>query len=332
MRHYVVPDLPPIRQRSNHDKPDIASAVSMQTNSKCLVDTMTDTKASVVVTGVSSGIGEGIARHCVEQGYRVFGSVRKDADADKLRESLGEAFVPLLFDVRDRPAIEESVQLVSDALNGESLAGLINNAGLALFGPMECLDADVFEEIFAVNVIGTRNITAAFLPLLRPSQNRTAAKRASGSGKIVNISSLSGILNTPMNGAYCVSKHAMESLGEIFRRELKPDGIGVHSIRSGPVQSEIWKKNIEHDQQYDNFHYQLMSDNAQAIMRSAMDDAIPASTIAHLALDIIEGRKRKLSYEVGRGAIASVVLSSWIPTRLADWLIVRAMTKPLKSG
>ena len=84
-----------------------------------------------------------------------------------------------------------------------------------------------------VNLIGTRIVTNAFLPLLRHDDRLQ-------SGQIINISSLSGILNTPMNGAYCVAKHALESLGEIYRRELLPDGIDVVSIRSGPVQSEIW--------------------------------------------------------------------------------------------
>ena len=287
--------------------------------------------SSVIVTGVSSGIGEGIAHHFIAKGYRVFGSVRKEADADRLQHTLGDYFVPLVFDVRDRPAIERSVQQVSEVLNGDSVIALINNAGLALFGPLECLDADAFEEIVLVNLVGARNVTSAFLPLLRASQANIKS-RSSINSKIVNISSLSGILNTPMNGAYCISKHAMESMGEIFRRELKPAGIGVHSIRSGPVQSEIWRKNDSGDYQYDDKHYQIMSENAQSIMRSAAEDAIPASEIAQLTLDIVEGRKRRLSYEVSRGARAAVILSSWMPTRLADWLIVRAMMKPLKDS
>ena len=89
--------------------------------------------SSVIVTGVSSGIGEGIAHHFIAKGYRVFGSVRKEADADRLQHTLGDYFVPLVFDVRDRPAIERSVQQVSEVLNGDSVIALINNAGLALF-------------------------------------------------------------------------------------------------------------------------------------------------------------------------------------------------------
>ena len=283
---------------------------------------------SAVVTGVSSGIGEAIAQSLLKGGYRVFGSVRKQADADRLQASLGGMFIPMLFDVRDTDSIKQSALMVSEMLNGYPLKALVNNAGLAAFGPMECLDDDTFDDIIAVNLIGVRSVTNAFLPMLRGTGAAAESGQSPSPGKIINISSLSGILNTPMNGAYCVSKHALESLGEIYRRELRSAGIKVFSIRSGPIQSNIWSKNSADTPQYDNPSYQRMSLNAQAIMQDAAANALPASVIASLVDDIIANRKRKLAYEIGRGAGIAKLLSSRVPVRLADWLIDRALSKP----
>ncbi len=279
--------------------------------------------ANVVVTGVSSGIGFALASFLANRGYRVFGSVRKAADADKLTAALGDLFVPLVFDVCDKAAVRAGAAEVHQKIGDGYIGALVNNAGLALFGPMESLDDDAFEHIMQVNVLGARNVTNAFLPLMRsPAFDGVAAR------KIINISSLSGIINTPMNGAYCVSKHAMESLGEIYRRELMGTGIDVVAIRSGPIQSQIWKKNAARDTKYDGTIYENLANNAQKIMRGAEAGALPAEVIAQLVLDIIEGRKKRTAYEVSKGALMSRILSSTLmPKRLADRLINNALNK-----
>ena len=197
----------------------------------------------------------------------------------------------------------------------------------ATFGPMELLDDKEFSDIIAVNLIGVRSVTNAFLPMLRKPLNQQGDKEIQQAGKIINISSLSGIVNTPMNGAYCVSKHALESLGEIYRRELLSSGIKVFSIRPGPIQSQIWGKNSQELPPYENPDYQRMRKNAEAIIEDAVKSAIPASVIADLVKGIIEEKKRKLSYEVGRGALGAKILSACIPARLADRLLHRAIMK-----
>ncbi len=289
-------------------------------------------KSAIVVTGVSSGIGEAIARHMMGEGYTVFGSVRNLADAQILQRTFPENFQAMLFDVRDRDSIKLAANNARSTIeqNGQRLAALVNNAGMAIFGPMECLDDQEFEDTVAINVFGTRNVTNAFLPLLRPEYNGLdkLPQMRKKAGIIVNISSLSGILNTPMNGAYCVSKHAMESIGEIYRRELYESGIDVCSIRSGPIQSEIWNKNIDQTIAYENDDYTLMSENAQGIMRAASNKALPASVIAKLVQDIVERRKRRVAYAIGDGSRIARILSSLVPTRLADRLISRTLLKP----
>jgi len=291
---------------------------------------LSQSKQAVVVTGVSSGIGAAIASHLMNQGYTVFGSVRKPIDANTLQQSHPVAFHPMIFDVRDRESIAKAVASVQATLvsSEKRLVAVVNNAGIALFGPMECLDDQGFEDTVAVNLFGTRNVTNAFLPLLRMNQ-QTGRDRSSQKtkGVIVNISSLSGILNTPMNGAYCVAKHAVESIGEIYRRELYGTGIDLCSIRSGPIQSDIWVKNIEEQNQYEIANYNLMSANAQSIMRAATKKALPASVVATLVQDVIERRKCKLAYEIGDGSRIAKFLSALVPTRLADRLISRALLK-----
>ena len=280
-----------------------------------------NTQQNIVVTGVSSGIGKETARCLVKHGYRVFGSVRKSTDAEPLIEELGDNFQPMLFDVCDSDSVKAAASKASETIGISPLKAIVNNAGLALFGPIELLEDDAFEHIMKVNVIGARLVTNAFLPLMRGNADQ-------GTKKIINISSLSGIFNTPMNGAYCVSKHAMESLGEIYRRELISEGIDVVSIRSGPIQSEIWRKNIEEEAPYKDTIYANAARRTQRIMQNAKKNALPPSVIAELALGIIQGRKRKLSYHVGEGARVSQFMSScFMPRRLADRLIHKALNK-----
>lgn len=282
---------------------------------------------TILITGVSSGIGQSTARYLVNQGYRVFGSVRRQDDAASLQSELGSNFTPLIFDVSDSVAVVQAIGTMAQELDSTPLAGLINNAGIAALGPMECLDDDQFEQSLRVNVIGTRYVINACLPLLR-GKTGTAMAAQYKPGKIINISSLSGIINTPVSGAYCVSKHAVESLGEIYRRELLPQGIDVVSIRSGPVASEIWNKN-----QSDNIAscadclYDNMIAKAGKIIQDAQRHAIPATVIATLIDEILKGKKRKTHYELGRGATLSKLLRH-LPDRWVDRMIVRSMSNP----
>lgn len=286
-------------------------------------------RGAVVVTGVSSGIGEALAKHLCEQGYRVYGSVRKEEDAQPLVRMLGDAFKPLIFDVTDRDGVARGAEFVTADIGEKPLQALVNNAGLGLLGPLEHLDDHKFEQVIAVNVFGTRLVSNAFIPLLKA---RTDAHSGLGSyptrpGKMINISSLSGILNTPMLGAYCVSKHAMESLGETYRRELLPHGIDVVSIRSGPIQSKIWQKNAQEPGCFDDKNYSVMLDHTRKIMRDGSATALRAVVVAQLVVDIIQGKKKSVAYEIGQGALISRILSRYVPTRLADRLITNSMLK-----
>src|SRR5229473_2292864 len=197
---------------------------------------------SVVITGASTGIGWAAAKLLLDRGFRVFGSVRKQADADRLKREFGANFTPLLFDVTDEAAVLAAAREVRAALNGETLAGLVNNAGIALAGPVLEFSVDDFRRQMDVNVIGPIIATQAFGPLLGSDPSLKGPK-----GRIVMISSVAGKNGNPMSAAYSASKHAIEGLSESLRRELMLFGIDVIIVAPGAVKTPIWSKAEETD-------------------------------------------------------------------------------------
>src|SRR6185312_13245488 len=217
---------------------------------------------SVVVTGSSTGIGWGTAKVLTEKGLRVFGSVRKREDGERLQRELGPNFVPLLFDVTDEAAVHAAAGEVAAALGGETLAGLVNNAGIAVAGPLLYLKIDEFRQQLEVNVTGQVIVTQAFAPLLGADRSRKGAP-----GRIVNITSVGGKNANPFMGPYCASKFAMEGLSESLRRELMLFGIDVIVVAPGAVATPIWDKAEEVDvTQYANTPYMTQLQKIRAYM------------------------------------------------------------------
>ena len=197
---------------------------------------------SVVVTGTSTGIGWGTAKTLVGQGFRVFGSVRKAIDADRLVAEFGSNFVPLVLDVTDEAAVKAAAARVRNALAGGTLAGLVNNAGVAVTGPLLQLPIADFRRQLEINVVSVVSVTQAFAPLLGsdPALNGPP-------GRIVNISSVGGQVAGPFVSPYSASKFALEGLSEGLRRELLVFGIDVIVIAPGAVATAIWAKAEEVD-------------------------------------------------------------------------------------
>lgn len=197
---------------------------------------------NVVITGVSTGIGRAAAADLVAHGYRVLGSVRREADAARLQEELGSPFTPLLFDVTDETAVRSAAVRVAEVVGDDGLWGLVNNAGIAVAGPLLHLPPADFRRQFEVNLFGALTVTQAFAPLL-------GAKRGTSypPGRIVNVSSISGIITYPFMAAYAASKHALEALSDGLRRELLIYGVDVIVIEPGSVQTPIWDKAAEQD-------------------------------------------------------------------------------------
>jgi short-subunit dehydrogenase len=271
----------------------------------------------ILITGVSSGIGYDAVRFFLKKGFYVFGSVRKKEDKTKLEEEFqNKKFMCLLFDVTEKEQISKTFHLVKTKLNGNHLYGLVNNAGLSVGGPMSLLPDDKFREQIEVNLFGVRNVTNIFLPLLGAYKGFIGKP-----GKIIVISSLAGVFNTPFNGAYCVSKHAVESLSEIYRRELMLYGIDVISIQSGPIESQIWTKNIGGMDEFTDSDYAGMLGKTNTIIENVQKDALPASVISKLLFKILNIKNPKCSYIVSKNKFWTIILVKYLPSRLVDKLI-----------
>src|SRR6202171_1405288 len=189
---------------------------------------------SVVITGASTGIGWATSKLLLDRGFRVFGSVRKQADADRLKSEFGANFTPLLFDVTDEAAVLAAAREVRAALGGEALFGLVNNAGIAVAGPVLELAADEFRRQMDVNVVGPIIATQAFGPLLGSDPSLKGRR-----GRIVMISSVAGKNGNPLMSAYSASKFAIEGLSESLRREMMLFGIDVVIIAPGAGKTAI---------------------------------------------------------------------------------------------
>jgi NAD(P)-dependent dehydrogenase (short-subunit alcohol dehydrogenase family) len=192
---------------------------------------------NILITGASTGIGYSLCKVFLDNGFRVIGSVRKEEDALRLSTDFKDHFHPLIFDVTNHKAVENSVKEVVSLLDGEGLSCLVNNAGIAVGGPVKYTSIEDYKRQFDVNLFGVIAVTKAYLPLLGADENHNGKP-----GKILNISSVSGQIAFPFLSPYCASKFALEAFGESLRRELVHYGIDVISIQPGPVKTPIWSK------------------------------------------------------------------------------------------
>lgn len=267
---------------------------------------------SVVVTGVSTGIGWGVAKVLIGRGFRVFGSVRRQADADRLRRDWGERYVPLIFDVTDQAAVRAAADTVRGALGGQSLAGLVNNAGVSFAAPLLHQPLADFRAQIEVNLIGLVAVTQAFAPML-------AAAGASAPGRIVNISSVGGKNGVPFLAAYNASKFALEGLSESLRRELLPLGIDVIIVAPGTVATAIWGKaeQIDMTPYRDTVFYQPM-ERLRAFMGGA--PGLPPERLGEAVAKALTVTRPKVRYTVAPDPVTTFLLAN-LPRRMVDRML-----------
>ncbi len=275
------------------------------------------TTKSIVVTGASSGIGWEIASVLVEKGFNVFGTVRKQADGDRLQAEFGKAFTPLLMDVTDQPAVMRAADQVRESLGQSNLAGLVNNAGISVVGPLLHLPLEEFRRQLEVNLISPLLVTQAFAKLLGADRTRQASP-----GRIINISSVGGKMGAPFLGAYVASKHALEGMSESLRRELLLYGIDVILIEPGYVNTPILDKaeaeNLEIYRHTDyaaslnGFIKYFIAEGRKGLHPRSIGEAV------HTALTV---RKPKVCYTVVRQEFKNWTIPMHLPKRLLDRLI-----------
>ena len=275
---------------------------------------------SVVITGASTGIGWATAKLLLDRGFRVFGSVRKPADADRLKTEFGANFIPLRFDVTDQAAVLAAAREVRAVLAGETLAGLVNNAGIAVAGPVLELSADEFRRQMEVNFIGPIIATQAFGPLLGADPSLKGPR-----GKIVMISSVAGKNGNPLSSAYSASKHAIEGLSESLRREMMLFGIDVIIIAPGAVKTPIWSKADEVDiSAYKNSPYFAAMERVRKFMLHLGEIGLPPERIAARVADVLTSANPRVRYEITPDPMRHLI-GALLPKRVVDRIIAKRL-------
>ena len=186
---------------------------------------------AVLVTGASSGMGKACAVRLAEGGFTVFAAVRKERDAQAIRESCSPRLIPIILDVTKDRSISEAAQTVQDAVGSAGLAGLVNNAGIAVTGPIELVPLEELRRQFEVNVFGQIAVTQALLPLIR-----------AGRGRIINVGSVGARFALPFGSPLNSSKAAFESISDSMRMELRPWGIHVVLVSPGSIRTAAESK------------------------------------------------------------------------------------------
>jgi len=278
-------------------------------------------RGAVVVTGASTGIGRACALRLDRLGFQVFAGVRKDADGKALKKKARGNLTPVRLDVTDDAAILAAAETVGNAVGEEGLLGLVNNAGIAVPGPLEFLPLGDLRSQMEVNVIGQVAVTQAFLPLLRK-----------GTGRIVNIGSIGGRMAAPFLGAYHASKFAMEALTDSLRMELKPWGISVSIIEPGSIDTRLWEKGqnagdvlLGKMPPHGRELYDPAVDAVRQAAEKSAQGAIPPSAVAKAVVHALTAEKPKTRYVVGTNARIQAVVARLVPDGMKDWLVAREM-------
>lgn len=287
-------------------------------------------KGGVVITGASSGIGEACALRLDALGYRVFAGVRRAEDAERLKQAGSDRLVPVMLDVTDPATIRAAVGRVSEALGMEPLVGIVNNAGIAVGGPLEFIPLDDLRRQLEINVVGPVAVAQAFLPLLRSGGGgggRRRVGRGSG-GRIVQMGSVSGLFASPFLGPYSASKFALEALSDALRVELRPWGIHVVVIEPGVIATPIWRKSLaaadEALKEMPPVLEELYGEVLGAVRREVQGlHGIPAARVADAVVHALTAARPRARYHViGPSARLRLALT-YLPTRLRDWLVAR---------
>ncbi len=274
---------------------------------------------SIIITGASSGLGEAISIRFAREGWLVFAGVRSEDDAKSLAEKEPQ-IQPVFLDVAKPEQIEAAVDQVTEKLAGQTLGGLVNNAGIAKLGPLALQDIDEFIQHFEVNAFGGLRMAQAFLPLLGMDKSLNGDP-----GRIINITSLGGELPSPFLGAYTASKHAMESITDSLRRELMVYGIDSISIGPGSVKTPIWKKAKEANaaEQYKDSAWKDSIKNFLDVMIEGAEDGLETEDIADVVYEAMTADKPKARYAPVPNKFVNYTLPTMLPERLVDEIFAK---------
>jgi NAD(P)-dependent dehydrogenase (short-subunit alcohol dehydrogenase family) len=275
---------------------------------------------SVLITGASTGIGRATALRLDAAGWRVFAGVRQEADAGSLRAAGSERVEPLILDVTDAEQIEAAATQIGTAAPA-GLDGLVNNAGVAIPGPLETLPLQDFRRQVDINLTAQVAVTKAMLPLIRRAR-----------GRIVFISSIGGRIAFPLNGAYHAAKFGIEAVGDVFRQELRPWRISVSIVEPGSIDTPIWERgsrNAEEIEARGHPDQDALYGEAIASFRKVVQDlaerGIPPEKVAKAIEHALDARRPRSRYLVGIDAKLQARVKPLVPTPVWDRIVARMM-------
>ena len=279
---------------------------------------------AVVITGASTGIGAACALHLDRVGFAVFAGVRKPEDGVALQKAGSERLVPLELDVTDLATIRKSCAVVLDATKERGLFGLINNAGIAVVGPLEAVPISDLRQQLEVNVIGQVAVIQAFLPLIRQAR-----------GRIVNMGSIAGLSTMPLMGPYSASKFALEAITDALRLEVQQWGIHVAIVEPGAIATPIWNKSAieaaEREAAIETELRTLYKPVVTAVRKAvgeASKRAIPPDAVVKVVEEALTAPAPKTRYLVGTDAKFRALLVRLLPDRISDKLLTSILKLP----
>jgi len=271
---------------------------------------------NVLVTGASTGIGRETALLLAKNGFTVFAGVRRASDGEALAEAASGSLVPLLIDVTNASQIAEAASMITERVGASGLAGLVNNAGIATATPLEFVPIDDLRHQLDVNVVGQVAVTQAMLPLLRLAR-----------GRIINVTSIGGLIAGQMLGPYNASKFALEAITHVLRQELAPWGIEVIAIEPGQIATPIWGTASANSDRMlaslppivEEYYGERMA-GARRMAAKAAAEGLPPIEVARVIERALTAKRPKTRYPVGTDAKLGAALIARLPDRQRDKL------------
>jgi NAD(P)-dependent dehydrogenase (short-subunit alcohol dehydrogenase family) len=275
-------------------------------------------RGAVLVTGSSSGIGRASALRLDRAGFQVFAGVRKRGDAESLEAEGSERLEPVILDVTDQTTIDVTRERIYEVTGGR-LAGLVNNAGIVVAGPVETVELDGLRRQLEVNLIGQVAVTQAFIPMLRHAR-----------GRIVFMASVGGRMALPYLSPYHASKFGLEGVGDSLRMEMSQFGVGVSIVEPGSISTPFWERETVEQvlERMDPEQRRLYEEPARAAAegaRKAEARGIPPDRVAKAVEHALTSSRPKTRYLVGIDARIQATLRKWLPDRAVDRLIKTQM-------
>jgi NAD(P)-dependent dehydrogenase (short-subunit alcohol dehydrogenase family) len=279
----------------------------------------------VLITGASTGIGRACVLELARLGFNVFAGVRREEDGKALEAE--SANLPgkvswVRIDVSDAALITSAISQITESVGDDGLCGVVNNAGISVVGPVEFVTLADWHRQFEINFFGVIKVTQATLPLLR----KHVTKYGKGAARLINMSSIAGRIAQPILGPYTASKHALESLSDSLRLELKPQGILVCSVNPGAIDTPIWNKAHAEVETITPDHparalYGDLIDGVTAAAEKAKAGAIPPLAVAKAVAACLTTAKPRIRTFVGKDARSGALAKRLIPDRMFDSIL-----------